>query len=486
MFTDLKPYATYVDSGIQWFGRLPVGWETSRLRGVSRLLVSNVDKLTHEDEKPVRLCNYVDVYKNEFITDRPGYMTASASDDEIRRFRVRVDDVAITKDSESWTDIGVPAYVAQEADDLVCGYHLGLLRTQKERLSGAYLFRALQVPAIATQFHVAAGGVTRYGLAQDDIRSASVPIPSLNEQAVIVKYLGHANARIDRAIAAKRKLIVLLEEQKQVVINQAVTRGLDPTVPLKDSGIPWLGEIPDHWQVWPIGRLARVGNGSTPSRTTPEFWQDGNYPWLNSSFANKREVLEADQFVTTRALAECHLPIVPPGSVIVAITGQGKTRGKAAFLKMEATINQHLAYLTPDPRRLIGLFLQAVLVAAYPELRRISDDSGSTKGALTCQDVKVFRVPVPPLVEQTQIVQWIHDETHTTEAAADRAAREIELLREFRTRLTADVVTGQLDIRDAAALLPELDPADLVSDVIEQDEDDLEAVLAASLEEVDA
>jgi type I restriction enzyme S subunit len=197
-------------------------------------------------------------------------------------------------------------------------------------------------------------------------------------------------------------------------------------------------------------------------------------------------VLEADQFVTTRALAECHLPIVPPESVIVAITGQGKTRGKAALLKMEATINQHLAYLTPDPRRLIGPFLQTVLVAAYPELRRISDDSGSTKGALTCQDLKVFRVPVPPLVEQAQIVQWIRDETATAETAAGRAARQIELLREFRTRLTADVVTGQLDIRGAAARLPELELADLMSDIVEPDEDDLDAELAESLEEVDA
>ena len=485
MFTNLKPYPEYVDLGIQWLGRLPVSWESSRLRGVSRLLVSNVDKLTHEDERPVRLCNYVDVYKNEFITDRPGYMTASASDDEIRRFRVRVDDVAITKDSESWTDIGIPAYVAEEADDLVCGYHLGLLRTRKDRLSGTYLFRALQVPAIATQFHVAACGVTRYGLSQDDILSAIVPIPSLSEQAAIVKYLGHANARIDRAIATRRKLIALLEEQKQAIINQAVTRGLDSTVAFKDFGITWLGEVPDHWRVWPIGRLARVGNGSTPSRTTPEFWQDGSYPWLNSSFANRQEVFESDQFVTTRALAECHLPIVPPESVIVAITGQGKTRGKAALLKMEATINQHLAYLTPDPRRVIGPFLQAVLVAAYPELRRISDDSGSTKGALTCQDLKVFRVPVPPLVEQARIVQSIRDETETAEAAVDRAARQIELLREFRTRLTADVVTGQLDVREAAAQLPELDLADLVSNV-GTDEQDLDAELAENLEEVDA
>jgi len=151
-----------------------------------------------------------------------------------------------------------------------------------------------------------------------------------------------------------------------------------------------------------------------------------------------------------------------------------------------ANIIENYAQVVTNKNAKTGKKTHAQIFPRYHQLRRISDDSGSTKGALTCQDLKVFRVPVASLVEQEQIVQWIHDETNTTEAAADRAAREIELLREFRTRLTADVVTGQLDIRDAAALLPELDPADLVSDVVEQDEDDLEAELAASLEEVDA
>jgi len=481
MFTDLKPYPAYADSGSQWFRRLPVSWEVSRLRGVSRLLVSNVDKLTHDHESPVRLCNYVDVYKNEFITDRPGYMTASASADEIRRFRVRVDDVAITKDSESWTDIGVPAYVAQEADDLVCGYHLGLLRTHKDRLSGAFLFRALLVPAIATQFHLAAGGVTRYGLSQDDIRSARVPIPSLTEQAAIVKYLGHANARIDRAIAAKRKLIALLEEQKQAVINQAVTRGLDPNVPLKDSGIPWLGLVPAHWQAIALRRAWEVIDCK---HLTVPYLDDG-YP-LASVVQAQRFFLDLSD---ARRTGRDHYSSLiegarrPQKGDLVYCRNVGV--GSAAVVTGDETfaMGQDVCLLRSAVQD--SIFMNHFLRSRPMSIQLDRLLVGSTFRRINISQIRALVILVPPLTEQHEIVRRIESETESLDAVARRSTREIELLREFRTRLTADVVTGQIDIRDAAARLPELDPADLVSDV-GTDEDDFDAVLAASLEEVDA
>ena len=145
MFTHLKPYPDY-DGADRPSAVLPTGWSAPRLRGVSQMIVSNVNKISDADEEPVRLCNYVDVYKNELITERLAFMRATARKDEIRQYRLRRDDVVITKDSESWTDIGVPAYVTYEAEDLVCGYHLAILRSRKEALSGGYLFRALQVP----------------------------------------------------------------------------------------------------------------------------------------------------------------------------------------------------------------------------------------------------------------------------------------------------------------------------------------------------
>ncbi|MBI4664213.1 MAG: restriction endonuclease subunit S [Verrucomicrobia bacterium] len=238
------------------------------------------------------------------------------------------------------------------------------------------------------------------------------------------------------------------------MIHRAVTRGLDSTVPFKPSGISWLGDIPKHWEVWRISRFARVGNGSTPSRARPAYWNGGSFPWLNSSQVNRGFIDSADQFVTETALKECHLPRVPAGSVLVAITGQGKTRGTSAVLGFEATINQHLAFIKPRAPIVTAEFLHLALSAAYQALRILSEDSGSTKGALTCEDLKRFKLGLPPVQEQAALVQRVRTETRNLESALARAEREIALLREYRTRLVADVVTGKLDVHAAARQLP--------------------------------
>lgn len=278
---------------------------------------------------------------------------------------------------------------------------------------------------------------------------AELPLPPNEDQDAIVHFLRHASRRIERIICTKMKLIALLYEQKQAIIHRAVTQGLDPAIRLKASGVPWIGEIPEHWDVWRISRFARVGNGSTPSRSNTAYWRGGTYPWLNSSHVHRRAIESADQFVTSEALLECHLPKVPMGSVLVAITGQGKTRGTAALLKIEATINQHIAYITPRSTLVHPEFLQLTLQGAYKTLRELSEDSGSTKAALTCEDLKRFKVAVPPMSEQLDLLGMVRSESRELDATIAHAEREVELMREYRSRIIADVVTGQLDVREA-------------------------------------
>jgi len=190
---------------VPWLGEIPKHWEVQRQRNVVRMLVSNIDKHTVEGEIPVRLCNYVDVYKNDRITERLSFMRASATQAEIDRFRLQVGDVIITKDSEAWNDIGVPALVECEAPDLVCGYHLAILRPRKEVIRGAYLFRATQSQRVAAQYYVSANGVTRYGLSHDTIKSVIIPVPPFDEQSDIVRFLDHFDRRINNLIRTKRR-----------------------------------------------------------------------------------------------------------------------------------------------------------------------------------------------------------------------------------------------------------------------------------------
>lgn len=224
------------------------------------------------------------------------------------------------------------------------------------------------------------GAAGQQRVPEDFVRDFRIPVLPLPQQRAIADYLDRETARIDALIAEKERLLGLLAEKRRALITRAVTRGLDPHAPLRDSGIPWLGEIPAHWEVWKIGHMAKIGNGSTPERNSAAYWADGTFPWLNSSVVNQNEITAADQFVTEIALRECHLPQLRPGTVLVAITGQGKTRGRAVVLSIAATINQHLAYVAPNIEHIESWFLCWSFYHAYNYLRSISDGSGGTKG----------------------------------------------------------------------------------------------------------
>jgi type I restriction enzyme S subunit len=291
----------------------------------------------------------------------------------------------------------------------------------------------------------------------EDVGNMPVEHAPLDDQRAIADYLDRETARLDALVAAKERLLEILAEKRRAIITRAVTRGLNPRAPLRDSGIPWLGEIPEHWEVWRLGHLALVGNGATPNRDNPEYWMGGSIPWLNSSVVNLEEVTASDQFVTDAALRECHLPLVRPGSVLVGITGQGKTRGQAVVLSFEATINQHLAFITPRAGdRLDTWFLRWALFAAYEFLRSISDDAGGTKGALTIEEVAALCLPVPPMAQQRAIVVHIAKETARLDAFRAATERTIALLKERRAVLIAAAVTGRLS----------LSPSDAASDNI--------------------
>ena len=314
---------------------------------------------------------------------------------------------------------------------IITSAYIGLRATGDWEPEYAYLY--LSVVDSSKRIYGMGSGL-RQQLGWADIKRIPCLVPPVEEQAAIVKYLAHANARINNAIAAKRRLISLLEEQQRVRVRTLL--------------------MGSAWPLWPLGHLGRIGNGSTPSRSNPAYW-DGDTPWLNSSVVNLGVVDSAEQFVTAAALTECHLPMVEPGSVLVGITGQGKTRGMSAVLRIRATINQHLAFITPRASRMRAEFLHLALTAGYDELRRISDGNGGTKGALTIADLKAFKVPLPALDEQRQFVMDMSDSAAETVLAVERTTREIELLQEFRTRLVADVVTGQVDVRAVAATLPD-------------------------------
>ena len=293
-----------------------------------------------------------------------------------------------------------------------------------------------------------AGGQKR--VPDDFIRDFRHPIPSRCEQHPISDFLDRETARIDALVARKERLIDLLQEKRIARITHAVTRGLVPDVPMMESGVAQLGDIPAHWEVKRLGYVTRIGNGSTPNRNAVRYWLDGTYPWLTSAKINERVIEAADQFVTEAALRECHLPSVPAGSVLVAITGEGQTRGRAALLRIDSTISQHLAFITPQRSDVYSAFLVRLLEARYQWLRDESSGSGSTRGALTCEFLKSLRCAFPPREEQREIAKLLDRETTKIDALIAKVREAIEHLNEFRTALISAAVTGKIDVREEA------------------------------------
>ena len=430
-------YPDYRPSGVPWLGDVPGHWRVRRLGTVADMRVSNVDKHVKPGETPVRLCNYVDVYKNDHISGRMNFMRATATVEESDRFRLAAGDVLITKDSETWDDIGVPALVTESAPDLVSGYHLALLRPHAGELGGGFLLRALQSKALAYQFHVEARGVTRYGLAHRAIKAVRLPLPPPDEQAAIVRFLDHADRRIQRYIGAKQRLIGLLEEQKQAVIHRAVTRGLDPNVRLKPSGVEWLGDVPEHWEV---SRVKTQFHSLNPRRVP-----------LSASDRGAMSEHRYDYYGASGVIDKVENYIFDDELLLIAEDGANlvlRNLPLAIIARGKFWVNNHAHILKPKRGNL------AYLAAVMEGLNYTPWISGAAQPKLTQDRLMSITIAVPPRPEQDVIIASATAQTSPLRLGIERARREIELLREYRTRLIADVVTGKLDVREAAAALP--------------------------------
>ncbi len=456
MIDDLKPYPSMKSSGIAWLGEVPSHWSVRRLKNASEMRASNVDKHTKDDECAVRLCNYMDVYNYDRIRTTLPFMRATATTDEIKRFRLRVGDVLITKDSESWNDIGVPALVENSEDDLVCGYHLALLRPDIEQVSGEFLYRALSSINLANQFYVRANGVTRFGLSHHAIKSVWLPLAPPPEQAAIVRFLDHADRRIRRYIHAKEKLIALLEEQKQAIVHQAVTGRIDvrtgrPYPAYKPSGIEWLGDVPAHWERRRLKSMLRPidSRSVTGEETLLSLRRDHGVVNYAEHFARPPQgsthigfkLVTVGQLVVNRLQANNGLVFRSNLCGLVS-------PDYSVFERTETFSMQYLSDL--------------LRTGSYrTQFRRHAKGLGTgTAGFLRLYDDEFLATTVflPSENEQEDIIQSL--ESYRVEALKriERQQRELRLMGEFRTRLIADVVTGKLDVREAADALSEVDP----------------------------
>ncbi len=434
----LPGYPKYKYSGSPWLGDVPAAWGVQPLLGVAtERSESNVGML----ESNLLSLSYGRIIQKD-IDSNDGLLPASFETYQI----VRPGDIVLRLTDLQNDKRSLRSAIVKEQGIITSAY-LALWPHKIEPGFLAYLLRAYDL----TKVFYSMGGGLRQSMKFSDLKRMPVVLPSDDEQSAIAAFLDRETAKIDAMIGEQEKLIALLAEKRQATISHAVTRGLKPDAPMKDSGVTWLGDVPAYWRVIPLKHFARIGNGSTPNRDNSDYWAEDGFPWLNSSVVNQDEVSNAQQFVTAKALDECHLPIVTPPAVLVGITGQGKTRGMATRLCLTATVNQHLAYIKPDERELSVPYLVRVFEAAYDHLRTESEGAGSTKGAITCDQLGRLCIAAPSIEEQGEIIEFLSHEISKLDGLVSAAESAIDLLKERRSALISAAVTGKVDVRVVVA-----------------------------------
>jgi type I restriction enzyme, S subunit len=224
--TGLNPDVPMKDSGVEWLGEVPEHWDVKRLKEVCEIFPSNVDKKTYENEMPVLLCNYTDVYYNEKITSQIDFMVATASAEQVKKFTLREGDTIITKDSETADDIAIAAYVPQNMPGVICGYHLSMIRP-REATCGAFMKRLFDSVYVKSCCAVYANGLTRVGLGQYALDNLEMPFPPKTEQAAIAAFLDQETTKLDTLTTEAKTAITLLQERRAALISAAVTGKID-------------------------------------------------------------------------------------------------------------------------------------------------------------------------------------------------------------------------------------------------------------------
>ncbi|ROQ37941.1 type I restriction enzyme S subunit [Marinobacter sp. 3-2] len=439
----IPAYSAYKDSDTDFLGSVPAHWKLERLKHCAEVFPSNVDKKTVDGQVPVKLCNYTDVYYNDIIEAGLDFMSATATEDQAKRFELQQDDVVFTKDSESADDIGIAALVSKRLPGVIYGYHLSIARANGSAV-GAFLRRYFESQETKSYFAISANGLTRVGLGQYAVDNAPIALPTVEEQTKIARFLDHETAKIDALIQEQERLIELLQEKRQAVISHAVTKGLDPDVPMKDSGVEWLGEVPAHWEVT---RLKFVSTIIDCKNRTPEYFDDGDYLVVRTSNVRDQSLRREGAYYTDeqnyRIWTQRGVP--PVGSILFT---REAPAGEVCIVPegVPLCLGQRMMNFIPDdPRhtRFIFDFLTSDCLVRYME----SVAHGSTVSHLRVEQVYDIPLVIPPIEEQEAIDQKVSIIKTRFKSLIEESKITIELLVERRSALISAAVTGKIDVR---------------------------------------
>ncbi|MCK9295789.1 MAG: restriction endonuclease subunit S [Desulfobulbaceae bacterium] len=426
----MKPYPNYKDSGVEWLGEVSEGWDVARIRNICSIFGRigfrgyTVGDIVPEGEGAISLSpsninnQKISLEQCTFISWDKYYESP-----EIQVFN---NDIVLVKTGST---IGKVAVVIADHQRMTINPQLIVLKNIK--INSFFLYYAISSRYIQACFDVETAGGSTPAISQEKISNFRLVAPPLPEQTAIANYLDRKTAEIDSLIANKERLIELYEEEKAAVINQAVTKGLDPDAPMKPSGIYWLGDIPEHWEV----KRLKYALDFHDSRRIP----------LSSEVRGKMLVKEYDYYGASGIIDQVEDYIFDGEYILLGEDGANlltRSTGLAFKAVGKFWVNNHAHILTPKEGN-IDYFVNLLENIDYTIWV-----SGSAQPKLTAEALGNVKIVFPDPDEQTAIVRHIETQCSRLDAIIDKFKKQIELLKEYRTTLISEVVTGKIDVRD--------------------------------------
>ena len=457
MIHNLKPYSACKDSGVAWLGEVPKHWEVRKLGQFGKFIKGNGGNKEDELPEGVPCIRYGDLYTtHSFFIQRSRSYISRAKVEEYTP--IRFGDLLFAASGEMIEEIGKSA-VNLIKTEARCGGDVILFRASRQ-VEARYLGYAADCWSAAAQKASLGKGITVMHIYGGQLKNLVLTLPPLSEQAAIVCFLDYTERRIRRYIRAKQKLISLLEEQKRAITHQAVTGQVDvrtgqPYPAYKDSGVEWLGEAPEHWEVRKLGQIGTFlkGNGGNKEDELPDGVPCVRYGDLYTTHCF---FIQRSRSCISPAKVKEYTPI-RFGDLIFAASGETiEEIGKSAvnLIETEACCGGDVILFRAS-RRVEARYLGYAADSWSATAQKASMGKGITVMHIYGGQLKYLVLTLPPLHEQTDIVRFLNQTTVKIDEGISRARREIKLLGEYRSRLVADVVTGKLDVREAATRLPQ-------------------------------
>ena len=481
MIYSLKPYSTYKDSSMPWLGKVPAHWEVRR----GKMLFQPIDVRSRTGEEEL-----LTVSSERGVVPRASANVTMFKAESYVGYKLCWPDDLVINSLWAWArGLGLSRYHG------IVSSAYGVYRLlPKCKTSSQFIHNLVRSTPFQWELQVRSKGiwVSRLQLTDEAFLGAPFPLPSLPEQTAIVRFLDHADRRIRRYIRAKQKLIALLEEQKQAIIHQAVTGQIDVRTgqsypAYKPSGVEWLGDVPAHWEIRTFTRSAvEIADyrGATPTKTESGVFlvtaKNIRSGWID--YEVSREFVAEDEYTEIMRRGF-------PRRGDLLLTTEAPLGHAALVDREEIALAQRVIRFRLAPQTLRTEFALHSVLDSYFQNQLLCRGTGSTALGIKASKLPQLKILCPPVDEQQTILVQITNASAPIDSNRALAIRQIDLLREYRTRLIADVVTGKLDVREAAATLPEVDPLvaeDTLGDALNPDVESALDELATVPEEAEA